>query len=237
MIARAKSQTSKTPKRRQKRPSTAAVSRPPLSVQDHHDVVEWQKRVAESPSPPTFRLENREGKEVLARNDADLPDSVLWEIRLGQTLGTTNLDSAHQLLEDLHKVVGRVAGPSTDGSTTTKINAALAQIGGIAPRDPLEGMLAVQMVGVHTAAMEHLSRSLTNNDTLVASQCVARASRLLRIFATQLDTLNRHRGKAPSEQRVVVEHVNINEGGQAIVGNVSALPRRPQGGGGITENA
>ena len=38
------------------------------------------------------------------------------------------------------------------------------------------------------------------------------------LYAKQLETLNKHRGKG--QQKVTVEHVNVAAGGQAIVGNV-----------------
>ena len=40
------------------------------------------------------------------------------------------------------------------------------------------------------------------------------------LYARQLETLNKHRGKG--QQKVTVEHVHVAEGGQAIVGNVEA---------------
>ena len=42
----------------------------------------------------------------------------------------------------------------------------------------------------------------------------------------QLATLNKHRGKG--QQKVTVEHVNFQAGGQAIVGNVDAGAVRPR---------
>src|SRR3974390_2166250 len=39
-------------------------------------------------------------------------------------------------------------------------------------------------------------------------------------YSTLLETLNRPRGKG--QQKVVVEHVHVHEGGQAIVGNVES---------------
>ena len=43
-------------------------------------------------------------------------------------------------------------------------------------------------------------------------------NKLTRTFATQVEALKRYRSKG--EQKVTVEHVTVNEGGQAIVGNV-----------------
>ncbi len=43
-------------------------------------------------------------------------------------------------------------------------------------------------------------------------------NKLARTFTTQVEALKRYRSKG--EQRVIVEHVTVNEGGQAIVGSV-----------------
>ena len=48
------------------------------------------------------------------------------------------------------------------------------------------------------------------------------AVKLLRTFTTQLEALQRYRGKG--QQKVTVEHVNVNAGGQAIVGTVHRGP-------------
>ncbi len=60
---------------------------------------------------------------------------------------------------------------------------------------------------------------------------MAAATRLLRLFTEQMEALARHRGTA-SEQRVTVEHVHVHEGGQAIVGAVTAPQKASQGEGG-----
>ena len=44
-------------------------------------------------------------------------------------------------------------------------------------------------------------------------------NKLVRTFTTQIEALKRYR--TGGQQRVVVEHVTVNEGGQAIVGSVS----------------
>jgi hypothetical protein len=48
---------------------------------------------------------------------------------------------------------------------------------------------------------------------------LSQANKLSRTYATLLEALNRHRGKG--NQKVTVEHVTVNSGGQAIVGNVA----------------
>jgi hypothetical protein len=105
----------------------------------------------------------------------------------------------------------------------------------IAPQSGVEGMLAVQMVSVHTVAISLLAIGISNGKSIVVAEFYLRhAERLMRLFGLQLETLSRLRGRAPSEQKVTVEHVHVHEGGQAIVGNVTTSPKpvaEPGGGG------
>jgi hypothetical protein len=96
-------------------------------------------------------------------------------------------------------------------------SAAAAALVGIEPKGELEGMLAAQLIACHNAAMESFRRA--TNSQLPARDChLNQANKLSRTYSTLLETLNRHRGKG--QQKVTVEHVQVHEGGQAIVGNV-----------------
>ena len=95
-----------------------------------------------------------------------------------------------------------------------------AALRGIGPKDELEAMLAAQMVTTHTLAMRFLgSTSPANFPNQVIDSNLNRGTRLLRCFLMQLDGLNRHRSKG--QQKMVVEHVHVHNGGQAIVGPVT----------------
>ncbi len=107
-----------------------------------------------------------------------------------------------------------------DENKSRPLDGALATLRGIAPRDALEGLLAAQMIGVHNLAMECLARALVQGQTSQGIDAnVNRAVRLLRTFTAQVEGLNRHRGKVG--QPMVVGNVNVNDGGQAIVGTVN----------------
>jgi hypothetical protein len=98
---------------------------------------------------------------------------------------------------------------------------------GRAPRDEIEGMLAAQMVAVHSAAMRSL-RQLKSSETLAQQDSDGNlAVKLVRTYAMQMEALQRYRGKC--EQKMTVEHVHVYQGGQAIVGAVH------QGGGARTK--
>ena len=83
-------------------------------------------------------------------------------------------------------------------------------------------MLATQMAATHVAAIRVL-RQLKGSDALTQQDSNGNlAVKLLRTFTMQLEALQRYRGKG--QQKVTVEHVHVNAGGQAIVGS----DRRPQ---------
>ena len=101
----------------------------------------------------------------------------------------------------------------------THINAALALIEAAAPKNEIEAALAIQMACTHTAAMAILSKldSGFGTERRIAAFGSA-AARLMRTFAMQVEVLRRlrHGGR----QVVRVEHIHVNDGGQAVIGNV-----------------
>ena len=99
--------------------------------------------------------------------------------------------------------------------------AAFAALAGARPADPLEGMLAAQMVGVHDAAMSCLRRANVVGQTFEVRQAnLTQAGKLSRTYATLLEALDKRRGKGQPEV-VRVERVNVEAGGRAIVGAVT----------------
>ena len=104
-----------------------------------------------------------------------------------------------------------------------RISAALKMLQGIRPQNVLEGMLGVQMVATHEVAMECLRRSMAAPQGSERPDSTAQAIKLMGIFTKQIEALNRLRGKGG--QKVTVEHVNVEAGGRAVVGNVDAGPK------------
>jgi hypothetical protein len=133
--------------------------------------------------------------------------------------GTNNEDSTLALAKQVGGLVPTTAGRH-DLQTLKWV---LTTIHGIGPKDELEGLLAVQMMGVHSLArnVSSVRHGKTGEDqtTYGMDANINRATKLLRTFTTQMEALNRHRGKVG--QQMVVGNVNVNEGGQAIVGPVS----------------
>jgi hypothetical protein len=115
--------------------------------------------------------------------------------------------------------LGAVMRPKGSDPTQTELNAALAAIDGIRPGDEIEAMLAVQMVATYETAMDMLIRAKQADLMPTLQECGSLAVKLLRTYTAQVEALVRLR--RGGEQRVIVQHVNVNEGGQAIVGAVN----------------
>ena len=99
-----------------------------------------------------------------------------------------------------------------------QFNFMLSIVKGIEPRDQVEAMLAAQMAATHNAIMT-FARRLNHVENIPQQDSAERAfNKLARTFAAQVETLKRYRG---GEQTTRVGSVTVNDGGQAIVGNVS----------------
>ena len=100
----------------------------------------------------------------------------------------------------------------------------LVGISDIKPKDTIEAMLAAQMLAIHNATMRNLTRangllsSRSYKEIELGAKAFNVANKLARTYTTQMEALQRYRGKG--QQKMVIEHVNVNSGGQAIIGNV-----------------
>jgi hypothetical protein len=85
-------------------------------------------------------------------------------------------------------------------------------------------MIGAQMAAVHSAMMTAANR-LAHAETLAEVDSAERAvNKLGRTFAALVDTFKRYRNGG--ERKVMVQHMSIAEGGQAIVGNLRRSARK-----------
>jgi len=127
---------------------------------------------------------------------------------------------ANHLLFQLINIARNNSGAPPDQDA---INAAIAAVHGIAPQDEAEAMLASQMVGVHFLTMQLLQRAVTADAPHKVEQNTNMATKMLRTFAAQMETLKRYRSKG--ESRVVVQHQHVHvQAGQAAVQVNGAAP-------------
>jgi len=144
----------------------------------------------------------------------DHVDEAVGNTLLMESLGTADLDF-------LNGVLGQLANVGSRGGDVDErgLNFMLAVVKGIEPRDQLETMLAAQMAAIHNATMT-FARRLNHVKTIPQQRSAERAlNKLARTFAAQLEALKKYR--TGGEQKVIVQHVSVNDNAQAIVGNVS----------------
>ena len=127
-------------------------------------------------------------------------------------------------LNELINLLWRGEGETEEEGRLRAVRA-LEHFNSLEPADGAEGLLALQMVGTHFAALECLRRAALPSQTLVGLEhSLKHAQKLMALYAKQLETLNRHRGKG--QQKVTVEHIRVESGGQAIVGSVETGRRQ-----------
>ena len=167
--------------------------------------------------PVKFKAEESDSdKPSIALKD---PDDPLMFVKLSEAMGTQDSDLQGYLLQQAIYTF-KDAGGADGGKAAFSANAAFAILTGIQPQDELEGMLAIQMIGVHNMAMETLARAGYRDQTFEGKQAnINQATKMLRTFMSQMEALKRYR--TGGQQKMIVEHVNVNEGGQAVVGTVN----------------
>ena len=180
-------------------------------------------RRRQRPPAPRIKLSG-DGKNVgLGTNH---PLKSLGLSLLMEAFGTPDHDFFDGLMGQLVNVSATNGEPDESA-----LNFMAAMIRGIGPQDDAECMLAAQMAAVHMAIMT-FARRLNHVDNIPQQDSASNAfNKLARTFAVQLEALKRYR--TGGEQRVTVQHVTVNEGGQAIVGAVTP----PTGGAGHAEKS
>ena len=144
----------------------------------------------------------------------DHPDPELGERLMADTLGVADRDAMDGILRQLVRA-------SVNGERPDAVNLAfmISMIRTIRPRDAVEAMLVAQMVSVHVMAMR-CACQLAIADDIARQDSAARAlGRLARTFPAQMEALNRYRTNG--EPAITVQNVSVQDGGRAIVGNVT----------------
>ena len=170
---------------------------------------------------PSFKVEPDDNGTVAI--SLEHPDAAEATLMVMKAVGAEDLDFYRGFLDDLARLA------TVDGELNEdRLNFLVSAVKGIEPRDQVEAMLAAQMAAVHSATLQAARRLHTAESLPVHDSMEKTLNKLARTFTSQLEALRKYR--SGGEQRVTVQHVNVNEGGQAIVGAVS-------GGGGLTRQA
>ena len=140
--------------------------------------------------------------------------------------GVKDLDLASRIIDQ----VSRIQAVWPSGNASEALQVATELMLEFKPESLTESLLTVQMIGVHHAAVSCLQRMALQMKSSEELDAGARVSiRLMRLFMEQLEAMAKLRGKT-GQQKVTVEHVHVHQGGQAIVGAVTATKREGEGG-------
>jgi hypothetical protein len=202
---------------------TEAATAPPYTPTDRERQAAQRvlDRRTRTPPAPKFKVETTGDKIV--NISADHADPAICHTLLADALGTGDYDFAAGLLAQLTDV-----SRSSKVATKQELDFILSVVRGINPRDEAEALLAAQMAALHNATMV-AARRLNHVETIPQQDSASTMlNKLARTFASQVEALKKYR--SAGEQTIKVQHVTVNDGGQAIVGNVS------QGGGGAEKN-
>lgn len=117
----------------------------------------------------------------------------------------------------INEILWRAASIQS-GDHAHQLNLMIQSLAEIQPGDLNEARLCLQASALYSQGMSYLKKA-NNSDMLCHSEFYMKSAiKLLRLHNETLETLNRYR--RGGEQKVVVQHVNVSGGGQAIVGNV-----------------
>lgn len=162
-------------------------------------------------------VEGDRGKTSIAQDPSQGTRNAL--AGLATATGSVDSDFCVKLLNQAVN-----SSPAAGLDTAGHANAIAAAMTGFAPQNELEGMLAAQMASCHNAAMECLRRASLSEQSFEGRKMnMTFTDRFMRTFAVQVEALAKYR--KGGQQKVVVEHVHVYPGGQAIVGNVNQTPR------------
>ena len=199
-------------------PDKATPARPDPTPEERAVLAPLAKKLSDGLRVPIIKLSEKDGATKVS---VDHPDQRIGNMLLMDALGTADSEFFDGLLRQAINIGTQGADTDSRGA-----NYVLSVVKSIAPKDEIEAMLATQMAAVHMASMT-FARRLAHVDNIPQQESASNAfNKLTRTFAVQMEALKRYR--TGGEQKVTVQHVTVNDGGQAIVGPITA----PTGGGG-----
>jgi hypothetical protein len=132
------------------------------------------------------------------------------------------------LLNDLRAAV--VPAGASDNLVDARFGAAIDALRSFAPRDEIEGMMAVQAVALHSAVLAGLRQALTPGlEPEISDRLRRQAAKLSRAFLDLTDAVERRRHGNTTKQVVRIERVDVSGDASAIIGAVTSGAAAPRG--------
>jgi hypothetical protein len=165
----------------------------------NYDIASSQLHAAEAFQSSTV-ISMVAGGEVLPQHDLQLIDTLAAP-------GATALDASANRLELITNLGADVAAMALDASDS------------MAASNSMEKMLAHQLAVCHDSAMRFSAKANLEQDPIHMVRLMNLANRSMETYQKGLLTLKRLR--ASGEQRIMVQHVDVREGGQAVIAQMA----------------
>jgi hypothetical protein len=173
--------------------------------------------------PPALSLHGVSSSEQLARLN-QYPEVLTKVKAILRTSGFTGTHAAVHIIDQASRTLALAHAEEPEKT-------AVEMMMEMKPEGAMQALLAAQMISVHHAALSSLARAASQFVSGDDREASTRTSiRLLRTFMKQTETMAKLKGTS-GQQKIVVEHVDVHAGAQAVVGGVNTIPKDYQEGG------
>ncbi len=135
-------------------------------------------------------------------------------------LGTADQENGNHCLMRTARAISPTLGSkrSDEEKGSETINVSLQALNDQKPKDSIEARLIGQSLALFDAGMRFLERAQGSTNLKHEDSSINNATKLLRLHNETVACLQKYRNGG--EQKVIVQHLNVNDGGRAIVGVV-----------------
>jgi len=177
---------------------------------------------------PKYKESDEGALEVdLSHNDTGIESKEEFFTSLDHVAGLQRIYSTDRFTAAMALSITQInaTGSSLNEVKIEKINGAFALVDSLQANDPLEGLIISQIAASYQASMEVMGKMLRADRLQTMDAYQKMADKLNRAFIRNVDALEKHRRNG--KQTVVVKHVTVETGAQAIVGDVHGI--KPKG--------
>jgi hypothetical protein len=199
--------------RKQKRRQNGKSRSTPYIPTDREQEILSKQAEKQEAEPPVPRLKTVRTRGTLMIVP-DHPDRNVGLALLQEAIGAGSGEFLATILVQLCSVC-----TTKDTVNEAQLNLMFSVLRGIHPRDQMEAMLGIQAAAIHWEIMSQLERVAGLTGTVQQEIPIGSINGLARTYAKLMVTLKQYR--TGGEQKVTVQHVSVNEGGQAIVANMT----------------
>jgi hypothetical protein len=198
-----------------------SVDGPPLNSDEKSMIECFNNKKRSVESKISYDAKHSTGFGANTENGTESDRFNLLLAGLSVATGSTDLSFSYMLLtkciqascigtkQEDEEIYQRTSNAITNALTAMK------------PQDEIEGMLISQLIALHFQSMQYLGCAANKEATTEGrDNNINRSTKLSRLYNETLEALMRYRRRGEQKVTVTHQHVQVNDGGKAIVGNV-----------------